>query len=118
MDGSHGGSDAGSHGGSHGGGHAGESHDAVYVRTIILLTVLTAAEFGMVFGNKAAQFPMLVLIGGLMTMAVWKAVLVGKVFMHLKYDPRILKWIAITPVVLATPLYLIASYDFIHGMKF
>lgn len=97
--------------------HGAESHDKVYVRTIVVLTILTVAEFALVLGGKGT-LPSLVIIGGLLFMAGWKALLVGKMFMHLKYDPRILAWIAITPLVLATPLYLIASYDFIHGMQF
>ena len=124
MHGSHDGSHDGghgahpdTHGAAPGGAHGGASHDAVYVRTIILLTVLTAAEFVLVLGFRS-MLPPVVVILGLLAMAGWKAMLVGKVFMHLQYDPRLLKWVAISPLVLATPLYLIASYDFSHGMRF
>lgn len=105
---------------SHG---ADDSHIGQYNKIIIVLTVLTAIEFGIGYLVKpgVGKEPMvgiglgIILLCGL---AAWKAFLVGKVFMHLKYDPRILGWIAFSPVILGTPLVVIGLYDAIHGGSF
>jgi cytochrome c oxidase subunit IV len=103
---------------------AAENHISVYNKIIGLLTLLTAVEFGLAFGMKPHEGggePMIGFVLGvvlLLALAAWKAVLVGKVFMHLKYDPRLLGWIAVSPVILGTPLVIIGLYDAIHGGAF
>ena len=101
-----------------------EDHMPVYWRTIVTLTVLTAVEFGVaIFGMQtgdAAVRPRLWVLGVvvLVALAAWKAVLVARFFMHLRYDPKILALIAATPVVLATPLVLFCIWDGTAGYGF
>jgi uncharacterized membrane protein YhaH (DUF805 family) len=97
-------------------------HMNIYWRVIITLTVLTAVEFAISFGidGKADSQATLFMFGvlGLIALAAWKAVLVGRFFMHLKYDPGILSFLAIIPVILATPLVLFCIYDGLNGPAF
>ncbi len=100
-----------------------ESHLPTYTRVIITLAVATAIEFGiaMFIGlDEAGVKPKMWMIGvlALIGLAAWKAILVGKIFMHLKYDPKILSLLAITPVVLATPLCAFCIWDGIAGPGF
>jgi caa(3)-type oxidase subunit IV len=95
-------------------------HLAQYWRTIITLSVLTAIEFAIAFaiqpgddGTSAIPFVVGVLI--MLALAAWKAVLVGKVFMHLSYDPKLLAWIAVSPVILGAPLVGLVCFDAIQG---
>jgi caa(3)-type oxidase subunit IV len=48
-------------------------------------------------------------------LACWKAILVARFFMHIKYDPRILALIIVTPVVLAAPLVVLVGFDLLNG---
>lgn len=98
---------------SHDASHA-ESHLKTYWRVIITLTVLTAVEFVVAyFMHHGLGFQAGVL--SLLAIAAWKAVLVAKFFMHLKYDPRLLAFIVCTPVILATPMILLAGFDLAMG---
>ena len=99
-----------------------ENHLSTYNKIILTLTVLTGVEFGLAFAIKPESgepvIPFLVGVMALLVLTVWKATLVGRVFMHLKYDPRLLGWICVSPVILGTPLVIIGLYDGIHGGSF
>ncbi len=99
-----------------------ENHMPTYWRVIIALSLLTLVEFAISFGiegtaQSAATVFMLGVLG-LIALAAVKAVMVGKFFMHLKYDPGILSFLAVTPVILGTPLVLFCVYDGINGPSF
>ncbi len=108
--GSHGGGPEAGHGGAHEGSHVGE-----YVKTGVSLAVLTVVEFGLAYLIQHGTIGMMTGIVLLVGLAFVKAYLVGRFFMHLKYDPRILAFLAVIPVILATPLILIAGFDFCRG---
>lgn len=101
-----------------------ENHVSTYNKIIVTLAVLTAVEFGLAFGMKPHQDGAEPVIGFalgvvlLLALAGWKATLVGKVFMHLRYDPRLLGWLAVSPVILGTPLVIIGLYDATHAGAF
>ena len=99
-----------------------ESHLATYWRVIVTLTVLAAGEFAsaVAIEGKAQDAATVFMLGvlGLIALAGWKAVLVARFFMHLKYDPGILAFLALTPVILATPLVLFCVYDGLNGPGF
>lgn len=103
---------------AHAGAAHGESHLPVYKKVILLLAALTAVEFGiaMVIPHQGAVFVIGVL--ALIALAFVKAVYVARFFMHLKYDPNPLAFLACIPLILAPPLVLIAGYDAIHGPNF
>ena len=101
------------------GGIAFNDHMPTYWRVIVTLTVLTAIEFGISFAMHGAAATLFMLgVLALIGLAAWKAVLVARFFMHLRYDPKLLSLIAIVPVILAAPLVLLATYDGIHGPSF
>lgn len=93
-----------------------ESHLPVYKRVIVTLAVLTAVEFGIAWLMHGAS-PGLHATGvlSLIGLAAWKAVLVARFFMHIKYDPRILALLAVIPVVLGAPIVFLVGFDLIRG---
>lgn len=92
----------------------GESHLPVYKKVIVTLAVLTAVEFGISFAmHSFIPFVLGVLL--LVGLAFWKAVMVARFFMHVKYDPSILAFIACLPVILGTPLVLLVGFDLVKG---
>lgn len=95
--------------------HELDHHLVSYKKIITVLAVATAIEFGLSYlmQVKTLGFTAGVLV--LVALAFFKAILVAKFFMHLKYDPKILALIAATPLVLATPLNIICIFDACKG---
>jgi cytochrome c oxidase subunit 4 len=79
-----------------------------YILIFVILLVLTLAEVGYAF----LDLPRIVLALGLIFMAVWKAVLVAMYYMHLKYEPRRLWILAVSPIPLAFILVLAVITEF------
>jgi cytochrome c oxidase subunit 4 len=74
----------------------------------VFLGVLTLAEIGVAF---LSAIPKQVLIIILVALAVWKALLVAMYYMHLKFEPRKLWWIAAAPLPLAVILIIIVMME-------
>jgi caa(3)-type oxidase subunit IV len=70
----------------------------------LILFVLTLAEVGVAF---LSHIPKNVLILILLALAVWKAALVALYYMHLKFEPRKLWLLVISPLPLAAILVVI-----------
>ncbi len=79
-----------------------------YVLIWVILLVLTLAEVGYAF----LDLPKVVLAVGLVLMAVWKAGLVAMYYMHLRYEPRRLWVLAVSPLPLAVILVLAVMTEF------
>ncbi len=79
-----------------------------YILIWVVLLVLTLAELGYAF----LDLPKVVLSVGLVLMAVWKAVMVAMYYMHLKYEPRRLWILAVSPLPLAVILVLAVISEF------
>lgn len=85
------------------------------------LALLTAIEVGTAFIVRAAlsgfdvsertltMLIVLILIG----LAVWKALLVALYFMHLKWETKALKWLAVAPLPLAAILVLVGLMEYV-----
>lgn len=95
--------------------HELDHHLGDYRRIIIVLSVATIVEFGISFLITGGQLPLFAGILVLVGIAFFKAVLVAKFFMHLRYDPRILGMIAVTPLAMASIINLICCFDAIKG---
>lgn len=65
-----------------------ESHTSQYIKIFLVLIVFTIAEY--LYASIFANHTFLVLVLGLMSMAIFKATLVGLYFMHLKFEG---KWV-------------------------
>jgi len=78
---------------SEGEGHA---HNPPYMLIWFVLLVLTLAEVGYAF----LSLPKFYLALGLIVMAVWKALLVALYYMHLRWEPRRLWVLAVSPLPL------------------
>jgi len=76
--------------------HAGPSV-ATYIKVAILLTIITALEVGVIYIRRLTPilFPLLIV------MATAKFTLVALFFMHLRYDPRSLRFLFLGPLIVA-----------------
>ncbi len=79
-----------------------------YVLIWFVLLVLTLGEVGYAF----LDLPKFWLAAGLIIMAMYKALLVAMYYMHLKYEPRRLWVLAVSPLPLAVILVLAVITDF------
>lgn len=84
------------------------------------LALLTAIEVGTAFMIRAAlggvlaeRTITLVIVLVLIGLAVWKAVLVALYFMHLKWETRALKWLAVAPLPLAAILIVVGLMEYV-----
>jgi cytochrome c oxidase subunit 4 len=68
-----------------------------YVKVAILLTIITALEVGIIYIRRLTP----ILIPLLLVMATAKFALVALFFMHLRYDPRPLKFLFLGPLTVA-----------------
>jgi cytochrome c oxidase subunit 4 len=87
------------------GGHVSDSH---YVKVAIALALLTGFELAMSYGGLEGIY----LVAPLLIVMMIKFVIVGAHFMHLKYDPVVLKRIFYTGLILAIFVYTIALLTF------
>ena len=82
----------------------GEEHKAPpYMTVFVVLAVLTVLEVLFAF----TSLPKLWLALGLIAMALWKAVLVAMYYMHLRFEPKRLWIMALSPVPLAIILVVV-----------
>ena len=107
--------DAVAHDEDHGHGHP---TDLMFVKTAIVLAVITGLEvawsylpWGEGFIAQAGE------IGGLLIMMAIKFVVVASIFMHLRFDKRILSWFFYGGLLLAVAVYCaaLATFEFFTG---
>jgi heme/copper-type cytochrome/quinol oxidase subunit 4 len=55
--------------------------------------------------------PKAILILVLLVLAVWKAVLVALYYMHLRFEPRKLWWVVLSPLPLAVILVAVVLFE-------
>jgi cytochrome c oxidase subunit 4 len=77
-------------------------HRPNYMLIFVFLGLLTAVEVGVTFTGlvKSVQVPLLI------ALAIAKATLVGMYYMHLRFEGRLLRFIAVGPLLLAIVLTL------------
>lgn len=73
---------------------------ATYVKVAVLLTIITALEFGVIYIRQLTP----ILVPLLLVMSAAKFAMVAMFFMHLRYDGRALSALFVGPLVLATGL--------------
>ena len=78
-----------------------------YMRVFVFLVVLTATEVGVAFALSAnpAKVPLLI------ALAIAKATLVAMYYMHLRFEGRLLRVIAVSPLILSIVLALAPAFD-------
>jgi cytochrome c oxidase subunit 4 len=79
-----------------------------YMGVFLGLAVLTAVELGVAF----LPWSKITLIVILLFLAVWKALMVALYFMHLRYETRRLRILAISPLPLAVILVVAVIQEF------
>lgn len=88
-------------------------HD--YKKIIATLAGATVVEFVISYLMAEQHLGLFLGIVVLVVIAFFKAILVAKFFMHIRYDPKPLAILAVTPLALATPLLIIGCFDAIKG---
>lgn len=79
-----------------------------YIAVFLGLGVLTLVEVGVAFIGLPKTLTILALI----LLAVWKALLVALYYMHLRYEPRRLRLLALSPLPLAIILVIAVLTEF------
>lgn len=85
------------------------------------LALLTAIEVATAFvvrnalegfeiGHESVTMLIVLILLGL---AVWKALLVALYFMHLKWETKALKWLAVAPLLPATILVVVVLMEYV-----
>ena len=74
------------------------SHKKTYFIIFVVLLVLTLLEVGVVY----LDIPQFVIRASLVIMALAKAACVGLWYMHLKWETKTLKYVALLPLPIAT----------------
>jgi cytochrome c oxidase subunit 4 len=84
--------------------HAADEHASVgtYVKVAVILTVVTALEFGVIYIRAFTP----ILIPLLLVLSAGKFALVVMFFMHLRYDARVLTTLFVGPLAVAIGLIL------------
>ena len=83
------------------------THHPNYMGVFLGLALLTGAELGIAF----LPWPKRVLVLILIALALWKAVLVALYYMHLRFEPRRLWFLAASPLPLAVILVTAVLYE-------
>lgn len=89
--------------------HEGGASTKAYMVVFGSLAVLTVIE---VLIPTRFDFPKMMQIIILVALALWKALLVALYYMHLRFEPRRLKWMVIAPLPLAVILVLAVLTEF------
>lgn len=71
------------------------------------LAVLTAIEVAVAFMGFERRATVALLIG----LAIWKALLVALYFMHLKWETRALKYLAMAPLLPAAIMIVVIMFE-------
>ncbi len=79
-----------------------------YILVWFALAVMTAVEVGVTFLSWSKTTLIIVLLA----LAVWKAILVALYFMHLRFEQRPLRILAVAPIPLAFILVLAVITEF------
>ncbi len=79
-----------------------------YVGVFIALGVLTGLELLVAF----LPWSQLTRIIILLVLAVWKAVMVGLYYMHLRFEPMRLRWLAVAPLPLAVIMVYVVTREY------
>jgi cytochrome c oxidase subunit IV len=79
-----------------------------YMAVFLGLIVLTIAEVLVAF---VSHLPKTVLVLLLIAMALWKAALVALYYMHLRFEPRSLWIVALSPLPLALLLVVVVLFE-------
>jgi caa(3)-type oxidase subunit IV len=95
--------------------HEIDHHLVDYKKIIVTLTVATVVEFVISYLMETHHMGFALGVVVLVAIAFFKAILVAKFFMHIRYDPKPLAILAVAPLILATPLVIIGCFDAIKG---
>jgi cytochrome c oxidase subunit IV len=79
-----------------------------YIAVFVGLAVLTGIELFVAFLPWSQMTKIIILI----VLAVWKAVMVALYYMHLRFEPQRLRWLAVAPLPLCVILVYIVTREY------
>lgn len=79
-----------------------------YIGVFVALAVMTGLELVVAF----LPWHKRVIIGLLVFLAVWKALLVALYYMHLRFEPKRIRWMVVAPLPLAVILVVTVITEF------
>ncbi|MFO0956253.1 MAG: cytochrome C oxidase subunit IV family protein [Isosphaeraceae bacterium] len=79
-----------------------QTHATPYGKVFVALLLLTVLEYFYAMAATRMDLAFPVLVGGLLAMALTKAVLVAMFFMHVKYEGRWVYFLIVPSVLMAT----------------
>jgi cytochrome c oxidase subunit 4 len=84
-----------------------QAHHRPYMRVFVFLIILTAVEVAVALTLSAAAVKVPLLIA----LAIAKATLVAMYYMHLRFEGRLLRLVAVFPLILSIVLALAPAFD-------
>lgn len=97
----------------HGGGDHDASMDKFYVKVAIILTIITIIEVAIYYISALRG----VLIPALLALSTLKFVMVVSIFMHLKYENKLLTWIFVAGMFISVAV-MIAMVSVFHAGRY
>jgi len=84
-----------------------DNHKKVYIRNAIWLAILTVMELGVIQLPIAKTGQVVILLA----LAVTKIMLVALIYMHLRYETKVLRRILVLPIPVAILFTVALMYD-------
>jgi|TARA_B100000315_G_scaffold5286_1_gene5282 caa(3)-type oxidase subunit IV len=84
-----------------------DDHKSIYFKNAIWLAILTILEVGIAYIDISRSGQVVLLLA----FAATKMMLVAMIYMHLRYETRVLKWILFVPIPAGILFTVALMYD-------
>jgi len=84
-----------------------DDHKSIYLKNAIWLAILTILEVGIAYIDISRSGQIVLLLA----FAATKMMLVAMIYMHLRYETRVLKWILFVPIPAGILFTVALMYD-------
>ena len=84
-----------------------DDHKSIYLKNAIWLAILTILEVGIAYIDISRSGQVVLLLA----FAATKMMLVAMIYMHLRYETRVLKWILFVPIPAGILFTVALMYD-------
>ncbi|MDP6401053.1 MAG: cytochrome C oxidase subunit IV family protein [Candidatus Marinimicrobia bacterium] len=84
-----------------------DDHKSIYFKNAIWLAILTILEVGIAYIDISRSGQIVLLLA----FAATKMMLVAMIYMHLRYETRVLKWILFVPIPAGILFTVALMYD-------
>jgi len=84
-----------------------DDHKSIYLKNALWLVILTVLEVGVAYIEISRSGQIVLLLA----FAVTKMMLVAMIYMHLRYETKVLKWILFVPIPAGILFTVALMYD-------